>query len=174
MAGTDGVNQYQRAFLAWPVLTETAAKNTTITYKELGQQIGIHHRTVRLVLGVIQSYCLSEKLPPLTILVVNRDRHKPGEGFIAWDIDDLAKGTQRVYGYPWQDLSNPFAFADGGATLDQLAQRLVTTPEAAASVYGQIRNRGIAQDVFRRALLAAYGQRCAFCERYSIYGHLIR
>src|SRR4051794_32651460 len=66
------VNQYQRAFLAWPVLTATASNHGTITYKEVGDRLGIHHRPVRFVLSVIQDHCLKEKLPPLTIIVVGQ------------------------------------------------------------------------------------------------------
>jgi putative restriction endonuclease len=83
------------------VLTTTASHGATITYAELSGRIGIHHRPIRFVLSVIQDYCLSEKLPPLTILAVNQLFHQPGEGFIAWDVDDLAEGYRRVYAYPW-------------------------------------------------------------------------
>jgi putative restriction endonuclease len=68
-----------------------------------------------------------------------------------------------VYGYPWHELPNPFGFAESGTTLEQLAQRLLTKPDESAEVYGRIQNRGMAQVLFRQALLAAYGCRCAFC-----------
>jgi putative restriction endonuclease len=157
-----GVNHYERAFRAWPVLAEVAGNRATVTYGQLAHQLGIHHRTVRFVLAVIQDYCLQDQLPPLTILVVTQDRGMPGEGFIAWDFDDLPEGYRRVYAYPWQELPNAFAFAGDGATPDELAEQLVVTPEESASVYGQL-SRGIAQVVFRSALMRAYGQRCAFC-----------
>lgn len=95
--------QYQRAANAWPLLTETAASQSKITYADLAQHLGIHPRPIRYVLGVIQDYCLGEKLPPLTILVVSQ-RGVPSEGFIAWDVDDLAEGYRLVYGYPWHEL----------------------------------------------------------------------
>jgi putative restriction endonuclease len=157
------VNQYQRAFLAWPVLTETATQHTTTTYKEMGDRLAIHWRPVRYVLSEIQDYCLAEKLPPLTILVVNQRHHEPGEGFIAWDVDDLQEGLRRVYAYPRKQLPNPFAFADTGDTGEDLARHLVQKPHDSAVVYGRINNRGMAQTVFRLALLLAYQGRCAFC-----------
>jgi hypothetical protein len=80
------VNQVERASRAWPILTDRAKKRSTITYGELGQALGVHHRAVRYILGVIQDYCLEEKLPPLTILIVNASG-KPGSGFIAFDLD---------------------------------------------------------------------------------------
>lgn len=158
------VNQYERAFRAWPALIETAEAHTTISYVQLAKHLDIHPRPIRYVLGPIQDYCLEEKLPPLTILVVSQGRHTPGVGFIAWDVDDLDEGYRRVWAYPWRQLTNPFAFASGGETPDELARHLVRKPQESAAVYGRINNRGIAQDVFRRALLLAYKRRCAFCE----------
>ncbi len=156
------VNQYERASRAWPAFTDTARTRGTITYARLGQLLGIHPRPVRYVLGVIQDHCLEEKLPPLTILAVNQ-RGRPGEGFIAWDVDNLDEGYRRVWAHPWQLLPNPFAFADDGETPDDLADHLVVSPQDSTAVWGRINNRGIAQDVFRRALLRAYQGRCAFC-----------
>jgi len=156
-------NQYERAFRAWPLLTTTAAKRSTITYAELANYLQIHPRPIRYVLGVIQDWCLREKKPPLTIVVVSQQRHQPGQGFIAWDVNDLEEGYEQVYSFRWSDLSNPFEFADDGATPEELAQRLVIKPEDATEVYQKVKNRGFAQVVFRLALLAAYRQRCAFC-----------
>jgi putative restriction endonuclease len=78
-------------------------------------------------------------------------------------VDDLGEGYRRVWAYPWHQLGNPFAFASTGETPDDLARHLVRKPQESAAVYGRISNRGIAQDVLRRALLLAYKQRCAFC-----------
>jgi hypothetical protein len=55
------VNQYERAFRAWPLLTATAAKRSTITYADLSAQLHIHPRPIRFVLGPIQDWCLEEK-----------------------------------------------------------------------------------------------------------------
>ncbi len=61
------VNQVERASRAWPVLVAIARDEKTITYGELARALGIHHRPIRYVLGLIQDYFLAEKLPPLTI-----------------------------------------------------------------------------------------------------------
>jgi putative restriction endonuclease len=157
------VNQYERAFRAWPLLTATAAKRSTITYAALSDALRMHPRPIRYVLSKIQDWCLEEKKPPLTILVVSGHSHRPGEGFIAWDVNDLDEGYEQVYAFPWSDLVNPFAFAAQGATPEELAHQLVTAPNTATEVYRQVKSRGFAQVVFRLALLAAYRQRCAFC-----------
>jgi putative restriction endonuclease len=51
---------------------------------------------------------------------VNRRFGQPGEGFVAWDVEDLEEGYRRVYAYPWDQLPNPFAFAGTGQTPEEL------------------------------------------------------
>ncbi len=157
------VNHEQRAFAAWTVLTETALRNAKITYKQIAAAIGIHHRPVKYVLALIQEYCITEGLPPLTILVVNQNSGVPGAGFIGWGHDDLERGFRRVHSYPWQDELNPFAFAQDGTTSDGIAQWVYDSPQHAADAYALVRVRGMAQRVFRSALLKAYQSRCAIC-----------
>jgi hypothetical protein len=113
MPGQHNWDQY--AACAWSVLCTCAAEERVITYGELGRSIDLHHRSVRHVLGVIQDYCLGSQLPPLTILIVNQATRLPGEGFIAWDADDIETGMEQVYSYTnWQVLPNPFAYAVDG------------------------------------------------------------
>ncbi|MDE2932721.1 MAG: hypothetical protein OXS47_02485 [Chloroflexota bacterium] len=55
-------------------------------------------------LTVIQDHCEEHGLPPLTILVVNKDTRQPGEGF-------LAKNRGRepdVFAFGWGQRPNPF------------------------------------------------------------------
>lgn len=158
------INHAERAFRAWPVLAAVATSpQAKITYGDLAARIGVHHRAVRYILGLIQDYCLSEKLPPLTIVVVNGQDGLPGTGFIAWDADDLATGFKQVSGFRWDLRENPFEYAAGGETEEQLAEGLASASRASADVYALIKVRGVAQSVFRKALLLAYQRRCAFC-----------
>jgi putative restriction endonuclease len=162
---TSEINHEARAFLAWPRLTERATQRTTITYLELGELIGgVHQRAIARTLGPIQDYCLAEQLPPLTILVVQKTAKMPGHGFIAWERDDMQAGLEQVFAYPWDTLPNPFAYAgDGSTTRASLVRRLVSNPNLAADIYASVRVRGIAQQIFRDALLEAYDGACAFC-----------
>jgi len=161
------VNQIERAFRAWPILAEVAANKGTITYLELGQHLGIHHRPVRYILAEIQDYCLSENLPPITILVV-RQSGRPGTGFIAWDEDDLDSGMSLVYQYPWTTLENPFGFASDGATPESIADEVIQDKITPREAYSRVRVRGMAQRVFREVLLRAYGARCAISNIASL------
>lgn len=157
------INQAERAFRAWPILTKRAGEGKTITYRELGALIGVHHRAVRYVLALIQHYCLEEKLPPLTILIVNQGG-KPGTGFIAYDVDKLEEGEMLVRSYNWNAIPNPFAFASDGTTYEEIVSERAGNPSGAADVMRIVKTRGIAQSLFRDALLKAYQYRCAFTD----------
>lgn len=155
------INQEKRAYDVWEILIQCAKMQKTITYKNLGEKTNIHHRALRHPLDLIQNYCLDEKLPPLTILVVNQFGI-PGQGFIAWDIDDAESGVQKVDDYNWDMIVNPFSYAYDNTTDEMLVQGLLKSPENSKKVYAKVNNRGIAQRIFRKALLTAYDNKCAF------------
>ena len=163
------VNQVDRAFRAWPVLIGVAKKRKTITYGELGAAIGVHHRAIRYVLGVIQDYCLEEKLPPLTILIVNSSG-KPGTGFIAYNLRNFEEGLGKVWGFDWNSIQNPFEFSQSGESYESLISSLSKDPEYSGDVYVKVKSRGIKQLLFRQALLKAYKEQCAFTELSFVSG----
>jgi hypothetical protein len=96
---------------AWFELTRCAGRRETINYAELGSLIGgIHHRQVSPILEVIQRYCRERKpqqLPPLTVLVVNKDTKKPGAGFTAASRNRIEAATRLVYDYDWDAEGTP-------------------------------------------------------------------
>ena len=155
------VNQFERAFRAWPVLTGLARRRERINYGGLAQKLQIHHRPVRFVLERIQQYCLDEKLFPLTILVENK-KGFVGHGFTAWDVDDLDSGLEKVYSFDWSQIPNPFEFASAGATPEEIGAALAKRTTTSKEVYSIVRVRGMGQIIFREALLQVYSGRCAF------------
>lgn len=162
--GSGTVNQEQRASAVWDTLADCAQSRQTITYKELGKRAGgLHQRVLRFPLGLIQDFCMIEKLAPLTSLVVHAGDARPGTGFIAWDADDLETAHQKAFGFDWSTLPNPFGYAADGTTEEELAARLVEVPSSSADVYQRVKVRGKAQAIFRAALLRAYDWACAFC-----------
>lgn len=128
------VNQAERAFRTWPILTACANQGRTITYGQLGAALGIHHRAIRYVLCLLQDYCIAERLPPITILVVNA-AGRPGSGFIAVDHDRLDVGLDQVYSYRWSEIANPFEFADIGESYETLKDALIDSPGNSDEVY---------------------------------------
>jgi putative restriction endonuclease len=157
------VNQEQRAFSAWTILINCAKKNEPITYGELARQLGIHHRAVRFILGVIQDFCMTNELPPLTILVLNKLTGLPGDGFIAYDIENAQDGIDKVCAYNWISIDNPFQYAQVGTTENQLIDKLVDSPDNSDEVFAKVKVRGISQRIFRQALLRVYECSCAIC-----------
>lgn len=156
------VNQAERAFRAWAILTGIAArKEQPITYGGLGGMLGVHPRVIRYVLSLIQDYCLEERLPPLTILVVNR-KGVPGSGFVAHDVARLDEGMEDVRNMPWNTLENPFAFAASGKSYEAILSALRQDPGMSEDVYRRVKSRGIKQIIFRDLLLRAYSGSCAF------------
>lgn len=155
------VNHVERAYRAWTILTKRAKDRRPITYGDLAALLDIHHRPVRYVLGVIQDYCLEERLPPLTILVINK-KGVPGAGFIAHDFGALEEGMELVYDFPWASWKNPFQFAKDGQTYQSLIKTLVTDPDNSEIIYKKVKARGVQQVIFREALLKAYSKTCAF------------
>ena len=100
--------QYGRAVAIWEVLVSRAAQNSTLTYKDLSEEVNVHHRALRHALEIIQKYCQNNKLPHLTTLVVNSTTGVPGAGN---NLDDSALKSeyQRVFRYNWAGILNPFS-----------------------------------------------------------------
>jgi len=105
------IDQNERACRAWGILTKCAKNKETISYSELGKRMTVHHRACRFFLDLIQNYCLDKRLPPLTIVVVYKNRGIPGVGFTACDINNFKQEKERVFTYNWDKLSNPFSSA---------------------------------------------------------------
>lgn len=154
-------NHEYRAYKAWNVMIEYAQQGMTVTYKGLADAIGVHHRACRYFLDPIQNYCMEEDLPPLTSIVVNQEG-KVGEGFIAWNKNDLEEGQSRVYHYNWFNYPNPFDYAAEGSRREELVEELYDVHKA-KEVYTNVKVRGMAQVIFRQALLDVYKRKCAFC-----------
>lgn len=157
---TSEVNQFERAFHMWNELVMLASQKNSVTYKQLAQRLGLHHRVLRYPLELIQNHCLEAHLPALTVLVVNSYTGKPGAGFTAHS--DIKAGTREVLDYPWGEVDNPFVFASEGKHYEELVRRVLKSSASAEEVYALVKTRGTMQRIFRDALLLAYRGCCAF------------
>lgn len=156
------INWDYKARMAWSYLTHKATLSATVTYTDVANHIGTTPRHVKHALGPIQDFCLDSNLPPLTVIVVDKNTGKPGTGFIAWDMSDLNSADQAVFMYPWNSIVNPFIGIELEQDIDALASALFSRPELANEVYSRIKVRGTAQKLFRILLSKVYNG-CAFC-----------
>jgi putative restriction endonuclease len=104
------VDQFERASRAWPILVKYAKNRQSITYGQLADKMGIHHRVCRFFLGLIQDHCNTNKLLPLQSLVVNKRTRIPGDGYIASSrkLREIQKTQDKVFNYAWNRIKNPF------------------------------------------------------------------
>jgi hypothetical protein len=90
---------HERAVQIYQVLIGCAHHRQVLTYEILGKQIGMPARALAPCLGHLMRYCKKNGLPPITVLVVQTNTGKPGEGFTTFE--DLHKDRERVFNHEW-------------------------------------------------------------------------
>ena len=155
---------FVKAGQVWDILAQAASRGELLTYKQVGDQIGMHHRPMGHPLGVIQSYCSTEHLPILATIVVGKISRVPGTGSVASGREDIKEIHDEVFRFDWMAHGNPFKDFVAGQTLDSFIEQVLNDPSSSADVYAVVRTRGLAQQIFRAAVSEAYQWRCAMCE----------
>lgn len=95
---------HERAAQTWAVLAWAAHHRQNMTYQQLSQATGMFTGGLGNVLALIQEYCKARQLPPLTVLVVQKDTGKPGPGF---EGQDIALAQAQVFNFDWLTHGNP-------------------------------------------------------------------
>src|SRR4051812_28364595 len=76
-----GATMESRACQLWQVLVGCAHRRETVTYQAVCELLGhTQPKVLAKQLGRIMHYCSQNRLPPLTILVVNKNTGRPGDG----------------------------------------------------------------------------------------------
>ena len=101
------MNRAERASQIWAVLAWAAKSRQSLTYAQLGKLIGVPTAGLGQLLEPIQSYCLIEELPPLTVLVVQKQSGLPGHGFTGASATDFASAQTKVFSFDWLERGNP-------------------------------------------------------------------
>ena len=96
---------HERAAQIWAVLALAARNRQVLTYGIVSKLIGVPQAGLGQLLEPVQSYCLLNKLPPLTILVVSEQSGMPGAGFIA--ASDIPSTQQQVFAFDWLGRAAP-------------------------------------------------------------------
>ena len=99
-----------RAVQIWQILVGSAHNRQTLTYKQLAEKVGYGGSGVfDKQLGHIMFYCAQNKLPPLTVLVVNSKTGLPGQGLLV--EKNLHVEREKVFNYNWFGIYPPTAEA---------------------------------------------------------------
>jgi len=97
----------------------------------LARLTGMARQGLGPILEPIQSYCLINKFPALSILVVGAKTGMPGEGFIA--AEDVPSEQASVFTWPWFERKPPSAaelasaserLPSNGKSLEELKKEL--------------------------------------------------
>src|SRR4051794_10437643 len=131
------------AGVIWPHLVEVGGRGQTLTYTGVAGLIGTNPLSVRYALGPIQTYCLENRLAPLTVVVVGKGTGMPGDGFVAWDSDDLDTARDLVQRQNWDLVGNPFAGFGLNDDEESLADELLADPAKRGEIYRQVKDRGM-------------------------------
>ncbi len=104
-----GMKSAIRAQQAWQYLIGKASNRQISQYEELRALMGYPtSNPLAVILGCIMFYCEQNDLPPLTIIVVNKDG-VPGEGFTAEKMKNYHRRREDVFNFPWYKMVPPTA-----------------------------------------------------------------
>lgn len=112
---------HERAAQLWSVLALAARNRQVLTYPLVSRLVGVPQAGLGQLLEPVQSYCLLNKLPPLTILEVSSESGIPGTGFVA--ASDIPRTQQEVFAFDW--------LAHGAPSEDVLADAVARLPSNA-------------------------------------------
>lgn len=99
------MNRAQRAQQLWSVLALAAKNRQVLTYDLVGRACGVPAAALGDYLKPIQQYCIENRLPPLTSLVVSKESGMPGSGFSADSNVPLAQN--QVFNWDWLSKQAP-------------------------------------------------------------------
>ena len=95
----------ERAVQIWHMLIAAARQRQTLTYKIVSEATGAFPAALGDILGYLMRWCEREKLPPLTVLVVQTGTGKPGASLLTSADHDADR--ERVFEFSWYRVRPP-------------------------------------------------------------------
>ena len=97
----------ERVQHVWSLLVCAARDRRTYTYGGLADALGMRGgaKAMRHYLAPVMYYCQQQGLPALTVLVVNKDTGRPGEGLTTLESVNLER--EKVFAYRWFQREPP-------------------------------------------------------------------
>ena len=72
-----------------------------LTYKDVGDAVGVHHRTIRGALYYLQDRCLERGLPTFTVFVVRKSSGLPGGGCDVVMPQEVVEAVAQIRSLEW-------------------------------------------------------------------------
>jgi hypothetical protein len=120
------MTQAHRAQQIWQVLSSAAHNRQILTYSGLGELIGTGAGTLAPLLGLVMRYCDVRGLPPLTVIVVNKNTGLPGSGLTT--LENLGVDRERVFVHEWLKMPVPSLIDFEGARRSKNARSKKSSP----------------------------------------------
>jgi hypothetical protein len=100
------MTRYQRSLQIWTLLVSASLERRTYRYGDIAETLGMKGSGVLAqFLGPIMWFCEANKLPPLTVLVVNQDTGLPGDGLTT--IENVNQDRESVFRFDWFAIEPP-------------------------------------------------------------------
>lgn len=107
-----GARRYEQAHAIWNVLSGLVLHKdkATITYGELAELLGYPSKagiTLSEALGIVSTYCLYNDLPPISVLVVEKNSGIPGWLGMIPEGSTYKKEQKKVHKTKWYLFRTP-------------------------------------------------------------------
>ncbi len=100
------ITKYDRALEVWHPLVRAAAKGETYTYTEIADLLGFRGlRPLWQFLEPVMRFCDGKNLPPLTVLVAQKNTSRSGNGLLT--STDSERDQDRVFDSDWRSVTPP-------------------------------------------------------------------
>jgi hypothetical protein len=113
------MDKYDRALQIWQVLISAAHNRQILTYEIVAELIGLGRQGAIAIgpayLGILKSYCIANRLPPITALIVKKKGGKPGAGLSDALTKHPDEDREKVFTRQWFKMK-PLTRLDLGAT----------------------------------------------------------
>lgn len=148
----------ENALQIWEFLVQHASVGQHLTYEDISKRTGKRGQNWMIPsLDMIQNYCLSAGLPPLTSVVVQKQSEKPGSGYVC-RLGVVEKDWEWVHSFNWSEQIKPNSTEltshrtpGGRRHISPMTEKLTTTTYR------------LGMEEFRRKVLANFGGVCCVC-----------
>jgi hypothetical protein len=100
------MNAVEQASVIYPLLVRHCKDRTVITYGEVNSALGYKGNAsghaIRAGMDLIVLYCMKNRLPQLTSLIINKKSGVPTEGYAYGEGEDISEEHMKCFNHKWE------------------------------------------------------------------------